>query len=79
MRNGNVQSIRVLVDSLVAVIAAMADVYIIVNAPKNYILLAVISVVLLIAIFFLVSGKMQLRDLSSQKAEEQFQDIVTSL
>ena len=78
MRNGNVQRIRVLVASLVAVIAAMADVYIIVNAPKNYILLAVISVVLLIAIFFLVSGKMQLRDLSSQKAEEQYQDIVTS-
>lgn len=78
MRNGNVQRIRVLIASLVAVIAAMADVYIIVNAPKNYILLAIVSAVLLVAIFFLVSGKMQLRDLSSQKAEEQYQNIVTS-
>lgn len=78
MRNGNVQRIKVLIASLVAVIAAMTDIYIIVNAPKNYILLAIVSAVLLVAIFFLVSGKMQLRDLSNQKTEEQYQNIVTS-
>ena len=43
MGNGNLQRIKVLIASLVAVIAAMVDIYVIVNAPNNYVLLAIVS------------------------------------
>lgn len=78
MGNGNVHRIKVLLASLVAVIAAMADIYIIVNAPHNYVLLGVISLILLIAVYLVISGKMQLRDWNNMKREEQYNNLMTS-
>ena len=78
MGNGNVHRIKVLLASLVAVIAAMADIYIIVNAPHNYILLGVVSLILLIAVYLVISGKMQLRDWNNLKREEQYNNLMTS-
>lgn len=78
MGNGNVHRIKVLIASLVAVIAAMADIYIIVNAPHNYILLGVISLILLIAVYLVISGKMQLRDCNNLKREEQYNNLMNS-
>ncbi len=78
MGNGNVHRIKVLLASLVAVIAAMADIYIIVNAPHNYIVLGVISLILLIAVYLVISGMMQLRDWNNLKREEQYNNLMTS-
>lgn len=78
MGNGNVHRIKVLLASLIAVIAAMADIYIIVNAPHNYILLGVISLILLIAVYLVISGKMQLRDCNNLKREEQYNNLMNS-
>lgn len=78
MGNGNVQRIKILLSSLMAVIAAMADIYVIVNAPKNYILLGVISLILLVAVYLVISGKMQLKDLNNLKREEEYSNLVNS-
>ena len=78
MGNGNVHRIKVLLASLLSVIAAIADIYIIVNAPHNYVLLGVISVILLIAVYLVISGKMQLRDWNNLKREEEYKEIITS-
>ncbi len=78
MGNGNVQKIKVLLASLVTVIAAIADIYIIVNLPGNYILLGVTSLILLVAVYLLISGKMQLRDYYDFKSEEQYNKLITS-
>ena len=78
MGNGNVQRIKVLLASLVAVIAAIADIYVIVNMPDSYILLGGISLLLLVAVYLVISGKMQLRDLSGMKSQEQYNKIINS-
>ena len=78
MGNGNVYRIKVLIASLVAVIAAMADIYVIVNAPHNYVLLGVTSLILLLAVYFIISGKMQLRDWSNLKREEEYNELITA-
>lgn len=78
MGNGNVHKIKVLLASLVAVIAAMADIYIIVNAPHNYIVLGITSLILLIAVYLVISGTMQLRDWNNLKREEQYNNLMTS-
>lgn len=78
MGNGNVHKIKVLLASLVAVIAAMTDIYIIVNAPHNYIVLGITSLILLIAVYLVISGTMQLRDWNNLKREEQYNNLMTS-
>lgn len=78
MGNGNVHRIKVLLASLLTVIAAIADIYIIVNAPHNYVLLGIVSVILLIAVYLVISGKMQLRDWNNLKREEEYKELMTS-
>lgn len=78
MGNGNVQRIKILLSSLMAVAAAMADIYVIVNAPKNYILLGIISLILLVAVYLVISGKMQLKDLNNLKREEEYSSLLNS-
>ena len=78
MGNGNVHRIKVLLASLLTVIAAIADIYIIVNAPHNYVLIGIVSVILLIAVYLVISGKMQLRDWNNLKREEEYKELMTS-
>lgn len=78
MGNQNVQKIKILFASLFVVIAAVADVYVIVNAPHNYVLLAVISLILLVAVYFVIDGKMQLKDYSDVRNEEKYDNLMTS-
>lgn len=79
MGNGNIHRIKILLASLIMVISAIADIYIVVNEPYNYVLLGVASLILLIAVFLLINGIMQLKDWTEQKRAEQYDNLMTSL
>lgn len=78
MENGNVRKIKILLASLLAVVAAMADIYVIVNAPHNYVVLGVTSLILLVAVYLLISGIVQLRDVENLVREEQYSNLITA-
>lgn len=78
MRNGNLQKVKILIASLVSVLAMLADIYIIVNHPNNYILLGIISVIIMIAVYLIISGKIQLRDWEKLREEEKYSNMVES-
>ena len=78
MGNSNLQKIKILLASLVTTLAALADIYIIVNNPRNYILLGIISFVLIIAVYLIISGEMPLRNWEKLISEEQHSSMMIS-
>lgn len=78
MENRNLHKIKMLLLAVLGVLLLLADIYLIVNAPNNYIAYGTISFILIMIVLFLISSMIKIQDIEYLRKEEQYQSLMTS-
>ena len=76
MEHGNSQKTKIQFFSVISIFVFLVDIYLIVNMKENYPILGVAAVATLVSITLTISAWMKWKELDSQRAEEQYVDIM---
>lgn len=76
MEHGNSQKTKIQFFSVISIFVFLVDIYLIVNMKENYPILGVAAVATLVSITLTISAWLKWKELDSQRAEEQYVDIM---
>ena len=68
----------VVITLLIAAVLLIADLYVMINMSTSYLALVLITVLLLVCVYFFINAILKEMQTNKQKAEEQYEDIVRS-